>query len=406
MKKKGAIVGAIAVATALTLCCTACAGLFETVTTPFEMATSRGYSGSEGDFFSSLYAKEEVTVDDSAAVSKAATSVVTVVSNYSNTNSVVGSGVIYQMSESADKTTASAYVITNYHVVYSATNGFSQDIDLYLYGSLLYSSADKIDATYVGGAMNYDIAVLKISDSALLKNSISRAVTHANSDAITVGDKTYAIGNPAGKGFSVSSGVVSVDAEEISILASDDKTKLTMLEIRTDAPINHGNSGGGLFNANGNLIGIVNARSEAEGVEQFGYAIPSNLAISIVRNIIDNEGSKAAYRATMGVTLARVESHAVYDETAQRIYTSETVRISDINGKPSLNNLNAGDDIYSMQIEGEPNSKQVITRYHQVGTFLFNVRKGDTLVIEYHRNGTTGTAKLTFDRDEYFTKFA
>ena len=141
----------------------------------------------------------------------------TTTKNYSSE----GSGVIYQM----DKSEGDAFIITNYHVVYDASsntkNGISNDISVYLYGSEIEEKA--IEATYVGGSLYYDIAVLRVEDSAILKASSACAVTVADSDEIVVGDSAIAIGNAQGLGISSTSGVVSVDSEHITMTAADGK---------------------------------------------------------------------------------------------------------------------------------------------------------------------------------------
>ena len=100
--------------------------------------------------------------------------------------SSAGSGVIYQM----DKAAGDAFIITNYHVVYDASsnteNGISDDISVYLYGSEIEEKA--IEATYVGGSLYYDIAVLQIDNSDILKASDACEVDVADSDKIVVGD--------------------------------------------------------------------------------------------------------------------------------------------------------------------------------------------------------------------------
>ncbi len=461
MKRKNYLFGAIALAGVLcvSLCgCELFGGGTQTpsssTVTPstYEIATKQGYDGSEASYLASLYAdtdtafvrtaydeavkegyagsfldflKEYLTVtqDDSSAVNRAMMSAVSVWASFNVTvtadfggwrpstttqqTTSAGSGIIYSL----DKEKGDAYIITNYHVVYNvdsvgneAVSHISDNISLYLYASM--TEANTITATYVGGAMDYDIAVLKVTGSEVLKNSSARAVVAANSDAIAVGDTVYAIGNPDGQGISVSQGIVSVDAEYIDIASSDEQRNLSMLEIRTDAPVNHGNSGGGLFSAKGELIGIVNARSEASGVEGFGYAIPSNLAIAVAQNVLDNQagGSKGALRATLGVTVQTVDTYSVFDEDTQRAYVSETVKIQSVaEGTAAAGKLQAEDVLYSVSLNGV---KTTIARFHALGTFLFQVRKGDVVTVEVYRGESVVSVDLNFDKDEYFTLFA
>ena len=175
-----------------------------------------------------------------------------------------GSGVIFKL----DKANGDAYVITNHHVVYDETsntkNRISPDINLFLYGQ---EYADyKIPATYVGGSMQYDLAVLKVSASQVLMKSNAIAAEFADSDSVSVLDLAIAIGNPEGETLSATVGYVNVDSEEIDNPAiektqnSSGNTLNTLRVMRIDAAVNHGNSGGGLFNEKGQLIGIVNAK--------------------------------------------------------------------------------------------------------------------------------------------------
>ena len=154
----------------------------------------------------------------------------------------LGSGVIYQL----DRESGDAYIITNYHVVYyyaaTTENKISDSISVFLYG--MEYSAYAIPATYVGGSMEYDIAVLRIDQSEILKQSHAVAVTPADSNKIAVGSTAIVIGNAAGCGIAVNKGLVSVDSETVSMTAPDNVSRATYRLIRVDAAINEGNSGG------------------------------------------------------------------------------------------------------------------------------------------------------------------
>lgn len=389
----------------------------------YEEAKADGYTGTFVEFLKEI--GYTVATDNSASVSKAVMSAVSVTcsfkeSYYSYLNGrpvaqetevySAGSGVIYSL----DKDAGDAYVVTNYHVVYNVDSKgdetvahISDNIVLYLYGGMYGNVKSAVPATYVGGTMEYDIAVLKVENSDLLRDGYAIALEAADSDAISVGERVYAVGNPEGKGLSVTEGVVSVEAEYITMAAADEKTQVSRLEIRTDAAVNHGNSGGGLFNADGRLIGIVNARSEETGVEAFGYAIPSNLALAIAQNIIDNSKtnqSYGAFRALLGITVQVTDSRGVYDEATQKAYTIETVTVQEVSlGGASYGLLKAGDIVYSLRING--GEETVVTRQHMIANTLFNVRLGDTVEIVVLRDEEVQTVTVTFNKSTYFSLY-
>ncbi len=391
----------------------------------YEEAVSDGYAGTYVDFLKETGNGGQE--DGSVSVANALRSIVavncafTVVKTsgggfgmpFGKTESTAysaGSGVIYYL----DKQAGDAYIVTNYHVVYEAASKgdetkahISDQISVYLYGGLYGSETSAIAAEYVGGAMEYDIAVLRVENSELLKESSATTMKAADSDCVLMGERVYAIGNADGKGIAVTEGTVSVDPEYITMTKPDNNSTVSRLEIRTDAAVNHGNSGGGLFNADGKLVGIVNARSEETDVVAFGYAIPSNLALSVVQNIIDNSAvnaSKGALRAMLGVTVQITDSKSVFDETAQRAYVIETIAVKDVNfGSAAYGKLKAGDVIYSLKING--GAEKVVTRMHMLGNTLFNVRKGDTVELTLSRGDETMTVSLVFDRDSYFTVY-
>ena len=386
----------------------------------YEEAVADGYTGTYIDFLKEIGA---TSADPSASVNAAVNTVTGIECAFteyvqtasgrptSQTVHSAGAGVIY----SIDKTVGDAYIVTNFHVVYNAdstghetVSHVSDDIIVYLYGS-----SESIPATYVGGSINYDIAVLRVEDSEVLKESSASAATVADSDSISVGESVYAIGNPEGEGISVTSGVVSVDAEYIHITAADDSTTLSLLEIRTDAAINHGNSGGGLFNASGELVGIVNARDEGDGVTGFGYAIPSNLATAVARSIIDNANAgsndKGATRATLGVTVQIESSEGLRDPVTGKTYIEESVIVRSSSGVGAEMGLNVSDTLISAKItnaEGTVIAEKALTRMHMLSTLLFDVRIGDTLTLVVSRNGETVELTHTFTSESEFTLFA
>ena len=356
-----------------------------------------------------------------------------------------GSGVIVDLNKEA----GNAYIITNYHVLYNAEfDMISNHTYLYLYGarnhfSLLDSKGkriiengvpyetsdgylddgytedqigdqdgDGIKATYVGGAMDYDIAILKVEGSEYLRNSAATEATIGNSEEVTLGEKAYAIGNANALGISTTSGVISVESEYITMTATDGrdadndgvKDEVRYRVMRTDALINHGNSGGGLFNSKGELIGITNAKNVEEETEGIGYALPITVVKNVMQNILDN-GDKKLHRAMLGVTTYINESVASLDENG-KIKITETIIVTEKpeSGYSAYGKLKVNDIIKSVTIGGKTTE---ITRNYQMSDLLLTVRKGDTISITVLRNAFGGgqtevTETVTFDKDEYF----
>ena len=199
-----------------------------------------------------------------AAAAKASDSVVVITTEALATNFFygqyvtegAGSGVIYDAEN--------GYIITCAHVVNGATKI-----------TVTLNDGTETTATLVGLDQESDIAVIKIE----VDNLVAAEV--ADSDELVVGQQAVAIGNPLGElGGSVSSGIISALDREITIDGQDYK----LLQI--DAAVNPGNSGGGLFDISGRLIGIVNAKSSGSDVDGLGFAIPINTAKEIANQLV------------------------------------------------------------------------------------------------------------------------
>lgn len=309
-----------------------------------------------------------------------------------------GSGVIYKM----DKNEGDAFIITNYHVVYDVSSntedGISDDVSVYLYGSEIEDKA--ISATYVGGSLYYDIAVLRVEDSEILKESEACAADVSDSDEVFVGDTAIAIGNAQGLGISSTSGVVSVDSEYITMTAADEKTAVSFRVMRVDTAINSGNSGGGLYDAEGKLIGIVNAKIVYDGVENIGYAIPSNVVVSIAENIIHycyGTDTARVQRALLGITVSAQDSRAVLDSDTGLVRIEETVSVYEISqGYLADGVLMVGDILVSATVNGVTTE---LTRQYHVIDMMLDVRAGDVVALDILRDGEEKTVSITVTED-------
>jgi S1-C subfamily serine protease len=185
------------------------------------------------------------------------------------------------------------HLVTNYHVVRGATTI-----------QVSFSNNERYRAKLVGSDPSTDIAVLKVDVPA----SALKALPLGNSDAVRVGDQVIAIGNPFGLDRSVTSGIVS--AVQRRIEAPNDLSIAHV--IQTDAALNHGNSGGPLLNAQGEVVG-VNAQIETGGVSQgnvgIGFAIPINTVKDVVAQLIKHGMVEHAFLGIEGKTLTPQIAH-------------------------------------------------------------------------------------------------
>lgn len=194
------------------------------------------------------------------------------------------------------------YIVTNNHVVEGVTGEDAVEVVIF--------TGESYNAKIIGTDARTDLAVLKIDETDLPYS------TFVDSSQLVMGEDVIAIGNPLGLGICCSNGIISALEKEIYI----NNVYLTVLQ--TNAAVNAGNSGGGLFDLNGNIVGIVNAKKSANftdtSVEGMGYAIPSNTVQRIVKEIVDNGYVKD--RAALGIK--------VY--TGNSYYSTNGVIVTDV----------------------------------------------------------------------------
>ena len=317
-----------------------------------------------------------------------------------------GSGVIYRLENDG-----SAFIVTNHHVVYDSSsntdNHVSDKIYVYLYG--LESEAYAIPATYVGGSANYDLAVLRVDKSEVLKNAIASgaasAVTVGEQNEIVPGMTTIAIGNPSASeaelgGLSVTQGIVSVDSEYITMTASDNSGEVEFRVIRTDTPVNSGNSGGGLFNDKGELIGIVNAKISSTELENIGYAIPIGVVRAVADNIIDycyGKDCESVMRGILGITITTNSLSTAYDSESGVFVRNEEIMVYEVSaGGLGEAILKANDIIKSITVGNK--TVEITRQYHLIDTML-DVRVGDTVSLVIVRDGAEMTVSTTITEE-------
>ena len=181
------------------------------------------------------------------------------------------------------------HIVTNYHVVQGASRV-----------EVSFSNQDTVKATIVGTDPSTDLAVLKVDAPARALTPL----TLADSDAVQVGDPVVAIGNPFGLDRTVTAGIVSALQREVR---SPNNYTIDHV-IQTDAPINSGNSGGPLIDAQGRVIGVnsqIETASGGGGNVGIGFAVPANTVKSVVAQLLVDGHVD---RAFLGVTLQNVSS--------------------------------------------------------------------------------------------------
>lgn len=246
------------------------------------------------------------------------------------------------------------YIVTNNHVI----DGASKIM-------IKLKNSDVYEASVVGKSSEYDIAVLKIDANDL------QSVILGDSEKLVVGDTAVVVGNPLGSGATVTNGIISALDREIDLGDS------IMNLLQTNAAVNPGNSGGGLFNGKGELVGIVVAKSAGEDIEGIGFAIPIDDIKDIIYEIknygyirgrvqlgvnlleIDNAWDAMMYRLdSLGVYVKSVEENS----DAKKAGIKSGDRITLINGKE----VDSADDV----------KKEISTK-----------SPGDKITLGIYRNG-------------------
>ena len=268
-----------------------------------------------------------------------------------------GSGVIIS---------SDGYILTCAHVVDGAS-------------TITVTIGDKdYTATLVGEDTTSDIAVIKIDADGLTPATVG------NSDGLKVGQSVMAVGNPLGElGGTVTGGMISALNRSVTIQGSSSVNTMSLIQM--DASVSPGNSGGGLFNMNGELVGIVNAKSSSSDAEGLGFAIPINDAIKVAQELLEN--GYVTGRPYLGITYLAVEdaqTAAQLGVNAYGVYVVEVVK----GGPAEKAGLQAGDRIVS--VDGTE-----IASKDDLGTLMQKHAAGDTLSITIAREGQMQTVNVT-----------
>lgn len=271
----------------------------------------------------------------------------------------VGSGVIVS---------SDGYILTNSHVV---GNGRAKEMNV------VFSNGEKTPGKLIWQDESLDLAVIKVEKTGLPVMDIG------DSDKVSVGDKAVAIGNPLGLDLqsTLTSGYISGLNRTINMENGSSMDGL----IQTDAAINGGNSGGALLNSKGQLIGINTAK--ASGGEGIGFAIPINIAKSIVNEIKEKGNFETVKLGIQGVDLKIYEKYFQVNSGAENGAVIIKVEPTSPAGKAGLQ---ANDIILKI-------GDKDISGMNDIRKALLDYRIGDEVELEILRNGKNEKVKLKFE---------
>ena len=275
-------------------------------------------------------------------------------------SSIIGSGFIIS---------TDGYILTNYHVIESA------QVNTLLI-EVVMSDGIEYEASIIGYDISNDVALLKIDATGLNPAII------ANSDNIRVGQTVYAVGNPFGDlVYTMTDGIVSALDRIVTV------ERKTISTFQFSAAVNSGNSGGPIYDSNGEVIGIVTAKLMRGSVEGIGFAIPINDAIEVASGLIEH--GYIAGRPFLGISAETVNSgHAEYFDWVVGVY------VKGVNSDSAAEKagLVIGDIITALDntdIDSVESLRFALRRY----------RAGDTAMLTIWRAKESLELTITFDED-------
>ena len=320
--------------------------------------------------------------DVSNAVTKAKFSAVCVNAGSSSVSTISefyhlssrGSGVIIDI----DKEAGNAYILTCYHVVSNSSTNLPYD-KVYI---LPYGSNYPIEVEIVNYIYKNDICLLKVENSNYIKACMANAATIGDSSAIIEGQAAIAIGNALNAGLSATTGVISNPRMIISVSSNSE-----MRVMKVDTPINSGNSGGGLFDINGNLIGIVNAKMMSSEIDNVAYAIPINFAYSIANSIRHYGSSISPKAATVGLGLI-VTGNSTVDANGCLI---QKIAVNSVSGSAVAAGFKVGDVLISFTYN---DITVAIKSLYDITDHAYKFYYGDTVSFVIERGGELKTLNV------------
>lgn len=293
---------------------------------------------------------------------------VVVVQTYNN-NSLysTGTGFIYKTDDNY------GYIITNHHVI---ADGYSYKI--------INSNKEEIEATVLGSDEYSDIAVLRID-----KKYVTQTLTKGAAADINIGDTVFTLGSPLGADYmgTVTKGILSGKDRMVEVSLSTGDYYMQVLQ--TDAAVNPGNSGGPLFNINGEVVGVISMKLSDQAIEGMGFAIPIEYVMSSVKYL---EEGKTIERPYLGVSMIDASNAYMlyYYGIKLKGNVSQGVYISDVekNSVAEKYGLKKGDII--LEIDGKKITSIAYFRY-----YLYNYAKGDEAKFTVYYDDTNEIKDIT-----------
>ena len=273
-----------------------------------------------------------------------------------NTMVAYGSGVVL---------TPDGYIVTNNHVVEGA-----DEVEV------TFNNKVKKAATIIGTDPTTDLALIKVEASDL------EFLTFGDSDNVRIGEWVLAVGNPFNLTSTVTAGIVSAKARNLSILGEGTSVESF---IQTDAAVNPGNSGGALVNTKGELIGINAAIASHTGsYDGYSFAIPSNIVRKVVDDLLLYGETQRGY---LGIRTAELTEEVAEKEGLESIEGVYVAEVTD-GGAAKLAGMKDGDVITAI------NGKKLNTVTELLET-IRQYRPGDKVQVEVNRKGSHHTYNVT-----------
>ena len=280
-----------------------------------------------------------------------------------------GSGFVYKVDNNY------GYIMTNHHVINDGNEI-----------TVVLTDDQEIEAELLGSDQYLDLAVLRIS-----KNHIKGIANIGKNSLCRLGDEVFTIGSPLGYEYrgTVTNGIISGLNRLVEVSVSGNGEDWVMEVIQTNTAVNPGNSGGALFNSNGEVIGVISLKLVKDSVEGMGFAIPIEDAMSHIEQL---ELGKKIERPLLGISMINAEAKSVlksyYNIDLDESISSGVVVIEISEGTgASKSSLKKGDVI--TQINGKNVDNLAYLKY-----LLYKYNIGDTIELTYYREGSYNKTKV------------